>query len=134
MYRLERITGHFFSHFAFLAVFIACLGLLGLTSFAIIQRTREIGVRKVLGATVSNIVILLSKQFIRLILIANIIAWPLAYFAMRQWLQNFAYRVGIGLWVFVLASVLVFVIALATISFQAVKAALANPVDALRYE
>ncbi|MDH5467241.1 MAG: ABC transporter permease [Candidatus Aminicenantes bacterium] len=134
MYRLENITGHFFSHFALLAVFIACLGLLGLTSYSIIQKTREIGIRKVLGATVSNIVILLSKQFIRLVLIANIIAWPIAYFAMRQWLQNFAYRIGIGLWVFLLASVLVFVIALATISFQAVKAALSNPVDSLRYE
>jgi putative ABC transport system permease protein len=134
MYRLENITGHFFSHFSFLAIFIACLGLLGLTSYAIIQRTREIGVRKILGATVSNIVFLLSKQFVGLILVANIIAWPLAYLAMKQWLQNFAYRIGIGLWVFVLASVLVFVIALATISFQAVKAALANPVDSLRYE
>jgi putative ABC transport system permease protein len=134
MYRLENITGQFFIHFSFLAIFIACLGLLGLTSYAIIQRTREIGVRKVLGATVSNIVILLSKQFTRLVLVANIIAWPLAYFAMRQWLQSFAYRIGIGFWMFVLASVLVFVIALATISFLAVKAALANPADALRYE
>lgn len=134
MYRLENITGHFFSHFTLLAIFIACLGMLGLTSYSIIQRTREIGVRKVLGATVSNIVILLSKQFIRLILVANIIAWPVAYFAMRQWLQNFAYRIDIGIWVFALASVLVLIIALATISFQAVRAALANPSEALRYE
>ncbi len=134
MYRLENITGQFFIHFSFLAIFIACLGLLGLTSYAIIQKTREIGVRKVLGATVSNIVILLSKQFTRLVLVANIIAWPLAYFAMRQWLQSFAYRISIGLWMFVLASALAFVIAFAAVSFQAVKAALANPADALRYE
>ncbi|MGD2246529.1 MAG: ABC transporter permease [Candidatus Aminicenantes bacterium] len=134
MYRLEKITGQFFIHFSFLAIFIACLGLLGLTSYAIIHRTREIGIRKVLGASNSSIVTLFSKQFTRLILIANIIAWPIAYFAMRQWLQNFAYRIGIGLWAFVLAFILVFVTALATISFQTIKAALVNPADSLRYE
>jgi putative ABC transport system permease protein len=98
------------------------------------QRTKEIGVRKVLGATVSNILLLLSKEFAKWILIANIIAWPVAYFAMNKWLQGYAYRINIAVWSFVLAAVLALAIALFTVSYQAMRAATANPADALRYE
>jgi putative ABC transport system permease protein len=134
MYRLDVTMGRIFSHFSLLAIFIACLGLLGLTSFAIVWRTKEIGIRKVLGASVSHIILLVSKDFIRLIFIANLMSWPIAYYGMHKWLQNFAYRVNIGLWTFVLSAGLALAVALFTISFQAIKAALASPVDSLKYE
>jgi putative ABC transport system permease protein len=108
--------------------------LFGLAAFAAEQRTKEIGIRKVLGANVTGIVKMLSKEFIKWVLAANVIAWPVAYVAMNSWLQNFAYRINIGLWTFLLAGALALVIALMTVSFQAVKAAIANPVEALRYE
>lgn len=117
-----------------LAVVIACLGLYGLAAFSAEQRTKEIGIRKVLGASVKNLVGLLSKEFLRLVIIANIIAWPLAWYAMNQWLQNFAYRINIAWWVFVLAGGLALLIALLTVAYQAIKAAVANPVKSLRYE
>jgi putative ABC transport system permease protein len=123
-----------FSNFTFLAIFIACLGLFGLAAFTAEQRTKEIGIRKALGATVSNIVMLLSREFIKWVLIANIIAWPIAYLAMNRWLQNFAYRINIGIGTFVLAALLALLIALLTVGYQAVRAARANPVDSLRYE
>jgi len=117
-----------------LAIFITCLGLFGLASFTAEQRTKEIGIRKALGASVSGIILLLSKEFTKWVLVANIIAWPVAYLAMNRWLQNFAYRIDIGLGTFILAGVLALVIALLTVGYQAIKAARANPVDALRYE
>jgi putative ABC transport system permease protein len=123
-----------FSHFTFLAIFVACLGLFGLASFTAEQRTKEIGIRKALGASVSGIILLLSKQFTKWVLAANIIAWPVAYVAMNRWLQNFAYRIDIGLGIFILAALLAFVIALLTVGYQAIKAARANPVNSLRYE
>ena len=123
-----------FSYFSLLAEFIACLGLFGLASFIAEQRTKEIGIRKALGATISSIVVLLTKEFTKWVLLPNIIAWPLAYLAMNQWLQNFAYRINIALGVFILAALLAFVIALLTVGYQAIKAAKANPVEALRYE
>jgi putative ABC transport system permease protein len=126
--------GKFFVSFSALAILIACLGLFGLTAFAAEQRTKEIGIRKVLGASVASIVGLLSKDFLKLALIANLLSWPAAYFAMNKWLQNFAYRIDIGWWVFALAGGLALLIALATVSTQAIKAAVANPVEALRYE
>jgi putative ABC transport system permease protein len=98
------------------------------------QRTKEIGVRKVLGATAVNVTALLSKDFVKLVLVANLLAWPVAWFAMNRWLQDFAYRIEISWWVFALAGGFALFIALATVSMQAIKAALANPVDALRYE
>ena len=134
MYRSEQIMSRMITHFSFLAIFIACLGLLGLTSYSIVQRTREIGIRKVLGASTSTIVVLLTKQFTKWVLVANIIAWPIAYYAMSRLLQFYAYRISLGIWIFLLAAVLAFVIAVLTISFQALRAALANPADALRYE
>ena len=133
-YRGEEKFRNITLYFSLLAIFIGCLGLFGLASFTAEQRTKEIGIRKVLGATNLNIVYLISKEYTWLVLLANIIAWPVAYYAMNRWLQNFAYRINIGLWTFLLAGALAFVIALLTVSFQAIKAALANPVDSLRYE
>jgi putative ABC transport system permease protein len=133
-YKAEQRFGQVFLLFAALAIIIACLGLLGLAAFAAERRTKEIGVRKVLGASVTGIISLLSKQFTKLVLIANLIAWPVAYFAINAWLQNFSYRIDIGWWTFALAGGLALLIALLTVSTQAIKAAMANPVGALRHE
>jgi putative ABC transport system permease protein len=134
LYRSEQRAGTVMAVFAGLTIVIACLGLLGLTAFVVTQRTKEIGIRKVLGASIAGIVTLLSKDFVKLVLIANLLAWPVAYFAMNRWLQDFAYRIEIGWWVFALAGGMALLIALLTVSTQALKAALANPVEALRYE
>lgn len=134
MFRSEMRLGKIFASFTVLAIFIACLGLFGLASFTSEQRTKEIGVRKVLGASFSNIVVLLSKEFSKWVLIASLIAWPVAYYTVSQWLQSFAYRISIGIWIFLLSTILALFVAMITVSFKAVKAALANPVDALRYE
>lgn len=134
LYRSETRLLQIFGAFAALAIFIACLGLLGLAAFTARQRTKEIGIRKVLGATVANLVALLSKDFVKLVLLANLIAWPVAWYAMNQWLQNFTYRVEMSWWVFGLAGGLALMIALVTVSTQAMWAALTNPVDSLRYE
>lgn len=133
-YRAEQRTGKIFGIFAALAIFIACLGQFGLASFTIQKRTKEIGVRKVLGASVASIVGMLSKEFIKLVALGMLIASPLAYYMMNRWLQDFAYRIDIGVMTFILAGSLALVIALLTVSLQSVKAALANPADALRYE
>ena len=133
-YQSEQRLSKIFSYFALLAIFIACLGLFGLAFFTAEQRTKEIGIRKALGASITSIVMLLLKKFAKWILIANIIGWPIAYFAMNRWLQNFAYRINIGPGAFILAGLIALVIALLTVSYQAVKAARANPIEALRYE
>jgi putative ABC transport system permease protein len=134
LYEAEQRQETIFIVFACIAIFIACLGLLGLSAFAITQRIKEIGVRKVLGANVSTIVALLSKDFLKLVIIAALLAFPVAWYAMHNWLQDFAYRINMQWWVFVLAGVLAAVIALITVSFQAIKAAIANPVKSLRTE
>ncbi len=123
-----------FQAFAFLAIFISCLGLFALASFMAELRTKEIGIRKTLGASVSGVVVMLSTEFTKWVLLANIVAWPMAFFAMNKWLQNFAYRISLSWWLFALAGGLAFIIALLTISSQAIKAALVNPVKSLRYE
>ncbi|MES2732860.1 MAG: ABC transporter permease [Bacteroidota bacterium] len=133
-YEQETMISRLINLFALVAIFIGCLGLYGLVSLMAIQRTKEIGVRKVLGASVGSVVGLLSKDFLKLVLIANVIAWPLAYYAMNKWLEDFAYRIDIRWWVFALAGVIALLIALFTVSFQAIKAALANPVKSLRTE
>ncbi len=133
-YRSEQRFGKLFLNFAFLAIIISCLGLLGLASYSTMQRTREIGIRKVLGATVPNIVNLLSKDFLKLVAVAIVIASPIAWFAMHKWLQDFAYRIPIAWWVFAVAAVTAVLIALLTVSFQAIKAAVSNPVISLRAE
>lgn len=134
LYESEQRQATIFTVFACIAIFIACLGLFGLSAFAITQRVKEIGVRKVLGANAGSIVTLLSKDFVKLILISAIIAFPVAWYAMSHWLQDFAYRVDIKWWVFLLSAVLALIVALVTIGFQAMKAARANPVNSLRTE
>ncbi|MEO6453761.1 MAG: ABC transporter permease [Ginsengibacter sp.] len=133
-YSDDQLFGKVFSIFAGFAIFIACLGLMGLSLFTTAQRTKEIGVRKVLGATISNIVVLLSKDFIKLVIVAIVIASPVAWFIMHNWLQDFAYRINISWWIFLLAGLLAVLIALFTISFQSIKAAMSNPVKSLRTE
>ena len=133
-YAAQVNFGNLFMYFAVLAICISCMGLFGLASYSTIQRTREIGIRKVFGASVTGIVNMLSIEFLQLVIISSLIAFPLAWFAMNKWLQDFAYRIAIGWWVFALAGVIALVIAFATVSFQAVKAALANPVESLRSE
>lgn len=134
VYDAEQRTGKLFITFAVFAIFIGCLGLFGLVTYAAEQRTKEISVRKVLGASVSGIVVMLSRDFAKLVLVASLIAFPVAWWAMNQWLQSFAYRINISWWVFVIAGVAAILIALITVSFQAIKAAIANPVKSLRTE
>lgn len=134
LYKSEEREKVLFGIFACLAIFIACLGLFGLSAFAISQRIKEIGVRKVLGADTNIIVVLLSKDFLKLVVIAAVIAFPIAWFAMNKWLQDFAYRITIPWWIFLMAGVIAALIALITIGTQAIKAALANPVKSLRTE
>ena len=134
LYKGEQRTGSVFITFAALAIFIACLGLFGLAAYSAEQRTKEIGIRKVLGSSVKGIITLLSKDFIRLVVVAIIIATPLAWWVMNKWLQNFAYRINIRWWIFFIAGALALIIALLTVSYQAIKAAVANPVKSLRTE
>ena len=134
LYRSEQKQGSLFTCFAGIAIFIACLGLLGLSAFSISQRIKEIGVRKVLGASTGSIVGLLSRDFLQLVAIAALIAFPIAWFTMHNWLRDFAYRISIQWWVFLVAGALAAAVALITISFQAIRAALANPVKSLRSE
>jgi len=133
-YKAEQTTQRIFTIFSGLAIFIACIGLLGLAAYATQQRTREISIRKVLGASESSIVTMLSKDFLKLVLVSFAIAFPLAWWAMNKWLQDFAYRVDIGLWIFLAAGILAALIALLTVSTQALKAAFTNPVKNLRTE
>ena len=134
IYKNEQRTGNVFFAFALLAILIASLGLLGLTAFITVQRTKEIGIRKVLGASMTNILTTLYKQFFRWILISIIIALPIAYFVMRYWLQIFAYRVTIGVEMFFLSAVIAILVAVFTVSYQSIKSASANPGDSLKYE
>ncbi|HEX6168467.1 MAG TPA: ABC transporter permease [Chitinophagaceae bacterium] len=133
-YKAEHTVSKLSKYFAFLAIFISCLGLFGLVTFTAEQKTKEIGIRKVLGASVTGIVRMLSKDFLKLVLIATIIAFPVAWWLMHTWLDDFAYRIDIGWWVFAVAGIAALLIALLTISFQSIKAAIANPVKSLRTE
>jgi putative ABC transport system permease protein len=134
MYKSEMMMGQLFWYISSLAIFIAGLGLFGLISFSTEQRTKEIGIRKVLGSSVFGVVSLLSKEFIGLLALANLIAWPLAHYLMHNWLQNFAYRTGISVVIFMLSFACTLIVALFSMSFRSVKAARANPADTLRYE
>ncbi|MEE9502981.1 MAG: FtsX-like permease family protein, partial [Candidatus Aminicenantaceae bacterium] len=134
LYEGEDRVNDIFQAFSLLAIFISCLGLFGLSAYSAEIRTKEIGVRKVVGATVTNIVVLLTKEFTKWVLISAVIAWPLAYFAMNSWLQNFAYRIDIDVWAFILSGVVAIGVAILTVSYQSIKAAIANPIDSLRYE
>jgi putative ABC transport system permease protein len=134
LYRAEQRVGQIFISFSSLAILIACLGLFGLVAYAAEQRTREIGIRKVLGAGIPTIVNMLSRDFIKLVLIAILIACPLAWLAMHKWLQGFAYRMNISVWIFVLAGLIALLIAVLTVSIQTIRAATANPVKSLKTE
>jgi ABC-type antimicrobial peptide transport system permease subunit len=134
MYRAEEKIGTLMQYFAILAVFIACLGLFGLASFTAEQRTKEIGIRKVLGASVSNITTLLCREFLLLVILANAIAWPAAYFVMKRWLQSYAYRTNLDVLFFLAALGVAVGVAILSVGFQALRAATSNPTDSLRYE
>jgi ABC-type antimicrobial peptide transport system permease subunit len=134
MYRAENRFKKILGYFAIFAVFISCLGLFGLACYLTEQRTKEIGIRKVLGASIPRLILMFSKEFAKWVMVANIIAWPVAFFAMSQWLQGFAYRTAMPFWIFFLSSFLALFIALVTVTFHTVKAALANPSDSLKYE
>ncbi|MCJ7812832.1 FtsX-like permease family protein, partial [bacterium] len=134
IYRVEQNIGKLIAASTLLAIFIACLGILGLSVYLITRRTKEIGLRKILGASITGIVSMLTKDFIKWAVLSNIFAWPIAWYAMNKWLQNFAYHVNLSWWIFVLSGVLTLVVALLTVSYQAIRAATANPVESLRYE
>ncbi len=134
LYEREKKMQNIFLLFSFLSLFVACLGLFGLAVFSTEERTKEIGIRKVLGASIPDIFSLLLKEFVKWVIISTVIACPIAWFAMNKWLQNFVYRIDIGLWVFILAGCIALMIALLTVSSQAIKAAIANPIDSLKYE
>jgi ABC-type antimicrobial peptide transport system permease subunit len=134
LYKSEQVVDKLANCFAMLAIFISCLGLLGLAIFATLQRTKEIGIRKVLGASITSLFTMISKEFMLLVLIAFFVAAPLAWFALDNWLQQFAYRTEISAWIFLLAGFAAMFIALATVSYQAIKAALTNPVKSLKTE
>ncbi|HYE54505.1 MAG TPA: FtsX-like permease family protein, partial [Chitinophagaceae bacterium] len=134
LYQADMQVSEIVGSLATLAIIISCLGLFGLASYSAERRIKEIGIRKVLGATVQNVVTMLSRDFVKLVLIANIIAWPVAWYALNQWLADFAYRVDVQWWVFLLAGLAALLIALLTVSFQAIRAAIANPVKSLRTE
>jgi len=134
IYLSEKRTGRLFQYFSFLAIFISCLGLFGLSSFMAEQRTKEIGIRKVLGAKVSVILLQLLRDFTKWVLIANVIAWPIGYYAMKQWLKNFAYQTEFDWSIFLFSGVITLLIAVTTVGFKSLRAATANPVDSLRYE
>jgi putative ABC transport system permease protein len=134
LYRSEEQASVIFRYFAILAVLISCMGLFGLASFLTEQRTKEIGIRKVLGSSVQGIIVLLSKQFMKWVAVANVIALPFAWFLSYRWLQNYPYRTGIGVWIFILTGAITLVIAFLTVSYQSIKVARSNPIDSLRYE
>ncbi len=134
LYKSEEKMGTIFQAFTVLGLFISCLGLYGLSSYLLEQRTKEIGIRKVLGASLSRILLMVSREFIKWVVLANIAAWPIIYFAMKEWLENFAYRISIPTWAFFLSAAIVTATSLLTISYQSTKAALTNPADSLRYE
>ena len=134
MYLMEIKISELFNVFAGLAIIISCLGLFGLAAFTAEQKTKEVGIRKVLGSSVAGIVMMLSKEFVKWIVIANLVAWPIAYYLIDAWLMDFAYKIDIGIWVFLISGLIALVIAIITVAFQTIKAAIANPIESLRYE
>ncbi len=134
LYQNDNRAGRIVTLFSCLAVFVSCLGLFGLAAFVAEQRTKEIGVRKVLGAPLSNILWLLTGQFVKWVVVANLIAWPAGYWIMNRWLQGFAFRTSLSIWIFLASGLTALIIAALTVSSQVVKAALANPAQSLKYE
>jgi len=134
LYRSEQMVSKLSGYFAFLAIFISCLGLFGLATFTAAQRTKEIGVRKVLGASVYSITVMLAKDFLKLVLLSLLVAFPVAWLAMNKWLEGFAYKIDLDWWMFAVAGLATVLIAWVTVSWQSIRAALANPVKSLRTE
>ena len=134
LYQSEERTSKLFVLFSILATSVACFGLFGLIAFITRQKTKEIGIRKVMGARVTSILSIFMKEVAVWIFVSNIIAWPFAYFLMKQWLQNFAYRINLNVWNFILSGLVALAIALLTVSYQTIKAAKTNPIDSLKYE
>jgi len=133
-YKSDQQFAKVFSLFTVLAIVIACLGLFGLSSYMTVRRTKEIGIRKILGASVNQIALLMSREFVLIVLVANVLAFPIAYLVMQEWLKGFAYRINLGLMAFIFPALCTGVVALITISFQSIKAAVVNPVDSLKSE
>ena len=134
LYKSEERLQKMFSYASIIAIIISCLGLFGLISESAVQRTKEIGIHKVLGSSIANLIILLTRDYIKWILIASIMAWPVAYLTINHWLRNFDYRIDISIWPFLLSGLVAFVITSATVSFHAIKTAFINPVKSLRSE
>jgi len=134
LYRTEVRLGKLFSYFTTLAILIGCLGLFGLTSFTTEQRTKEIGIRKVLGASIQGIIYMLVRDFTKWVFLAVVVAWPIGYYVMNKWLNNFAYRANLGVWIFLSSALLALVISIVTVSYQSIKAALANPANSIKHE
>jgi putative ABC transport system permease protein len=134
LYQNDNRAGRIVTLFSCLAIFVSCLGLFGLAAYVAEQRTKEIGVRKVLGAPLSNIMWLLSGQFVKWVIVANLIAWPVGYWVMNRWLQGFAFKSSLSIWIFLASGLAALMIAAITVSSQVAKAALANPADSLKYE
>jgi putative ABC transport system permease protein len=133
-YDEERRLASLLISFCQLTILVACLGIFGLSAYSTEQRTKEIGIRKVLGSSVSSIILLLSKNYTRWVIVANLFAWPAAYYAANRWLQSFSYRTSIGISPFIVAAVITLIVALLSVIFQTLKTATANPIDSLRYE
>ena len=133
-YRSEERLGQLYATITILAIFLSCLGLAGLSSFTAEQRTKEIGIRKILGASVPNILVLLIGEFTKWVVTASVLAWPLGYLIIQNWLQGFAYRSTLSVWVFAVPAAIAFLVAGLTVGYQCIKAAVANPADSLRYE
>jgi ABC-type antimicrobial peptide transport system permease subunit len=134
LHRSDKRLGDIFRYFSATAIIVACMGLFGLAVFTAEQKTKEIGIRKTLGASIISIYLLLSKSFVKWVLLANIIAWPTAFFIMRKWLDNFVYRTTLDLWILIVSGMMALAVSLLTVSYQSIKAARANPVDSLKYE
>jgi putative ABC transport system permease protein len=134
LYLSEERIGTLFRYFTSIAIIISCLGLFGLASFLAEERTKEVGIRKVLGASIPGLMVLLSKDYIKWVLVANLFAWPIAWYTVRKWLQQYAYKTDVSLQVFILSGCLALFIAFVTVSYQTIKAAIANPTDSLKYE
>ena len=134
LYLEEKKAGQVILYLAVLAILIACMGILGLSSYTTKQRTKEVGIRRVVGASITNITLHLTKDFLKLVLLANILAWPAAFIIMNSWLKNFAYRIDTAWWMFIASGILTLIVAILTIGHQAFKLAVSNPVEALRYE
>ena len=133
-YSAEQRISDIIKIFTIIAIIIACLGLYGLVSFMLVQRTKEIGIRKAMGASISSLIVLVSKQFLKLVIISCVFAWPLAYYLMKNWLENYAYKIDLNIWIFIISGIILFIITFLTILFQSIKAARTNPVDSLKYE